>query len=217
MEKIKVENNAKNVTVRIEDDGNRVIIEQMPEQVELIKIPLGGKFKVGNFVFRKIAEEPRCSSFFNIYTGCGCILEDFIDDGKRFEFGDNNNYAESEIRKYLNKDFYKKLTKVVDEDKIIKHTVDLMARDGLKDYGACADNVSLLTERMYQDYRKHLPKTGKYWWLATPWSTPTAGYSRGVCIVNGDGALSDNDCDDDYTVRPFCLFGSTLLVSPVDE
>ena len=207
MGKIKVENNAKNVLVKIEENGKKIIIEQMSEQMELSEIKPGEKFKVGEFVFKKLYSE----------IGEGCILDEFIDDGDGFKFGDSNNYAESKIRKYLNGTFYRKLVEVVGEDNIYKHTVDLTSEDGLKDYKSCQDKVSLLTERRYQIYREHLPNTGKRWWLATPYSTEGNGYSRGVCVVRGGGALGSGVCGYGNAVRPFCIFAPCLLVSRIDE
>ena len=209
--KINVENNVANVNVKIEEgkNGTKVIIEPMVAQVELSELKPGDKFKIGEFAFVKLGSRD--------FLGDVCILDEFIDDGKSFEFGDNNDWKESKIREYLNNDFYKKLKKIVGKDNIKEFELDLMARDGLKDYGKCTDKVALLTERMYQDNREFLPKTGEWWWLATPFSTPSNDYTRGVCVVRGDGALSGYGCGRGYAVRPFCIFALNLLVSKVDE
>lgn len=216
MNNIKVENNATNVQVRTEDTeyGTRVIIEPMPELVKLSEIKLGEKFKVGDYVFRAIDATTNTENW--EISNQGYILENFFEDGTEYEFGDTNNYAESKIRKLLNGRFYEALVGIVGEDNIIQHSVDLTSRDGLKDYGSCRDMVSLITERMYQDNREYLPNAGKYWWLATPFSTESNGYSCYVCIVSGDGTLDYYDCVSDYTVRPFCIFNPSLLVSKYD-
>lgn len=214
MNNIKVENNATNVQVRTEDTeyGTRVIIEPMPELVKLSEIKPGELFKVGEFVFKTIRHTvDRCGASTN-----GYILDEFLDDGKEYEFGTSNNYADSSVRKMLNGAFYEKIAAIVGEENIFEHIVDLTSRDGLKDYGACSDKVSLLTERQYQENREYLPNTGEFWWLATPYSTDSNGYSRCVCVVCGVGTLGYYDCDFDSAVRPFCIFNPNLLVSRYD-
>ena len=201
---IQVENNATNVKVRTEDteNGTRVIIEPMEEQIELSEIKLGEKFKVGEYVFKAIKG--------------GYILDGFLEDAKDYKFGNDNDYTNSDIRKMLNSTFYDKLAKIVGEENILKHDVDLTSMDGLKEYGTCRDNVSLLTEKMYKDNREYLKNMGAWWWLATPYSTKSNDYSSDVCCVRVGGTLGYGYCGGERTVRPFIIFASTIFVSKIN-
>lgn len=215
MNNIRIENNATNVKVRIENMENgqpRVIIEPVPEQVELSEIKLGERFKIGEFAFKAIRATPANTPVIRT----GYIMDGFWNDGEEYEFGDSNNYADSDIRNMLNGNVYEKLAAVVGADNILEHTVNLTSEDGLKDYGSCVDKVSLLTEDMYRQNREYLPNTGKWWWLATPYSTESNGYSRCVCGVVDDGTLGYCGCGNGCAVRPFCIFNPSLLVSRVD-
>ena len=138
------------------------------------------------------------------------ILKEFV---KRMEFGKHNNYAKSDVRKYLNSDFLKELEKEVGANNIYEHKVDLIANDGLKDYGSVRDKVSLITAENYRRYREFLPNYGDWWWTATPYSCESNGYTSNVCYVYDDGALSRNGCGYSRGVRPFCIFSSSIFVS----
>jgi len=176
MTNIEIVNNATNIKVTTEDtrDGKRVIIETAPDQVKLEDIKLGGAFQVGRFVFVK--------------TKDGYVLRNLLNDGKEYKFGDNNNYAESDVREMLNGEFYRELAGIVGIENIIEHEVDLMSLDGLKDYGKCRDKVSLLTLRMYQDNREYIPLVDDWYWLATGNSTPSGYPTHYVrCVGSGGG------------------------------
>ena len=204
MTNIEIVNNATNIKVTTEDtrDGKRVIIETAPDQVKLEDIKLGGAFQVGRFVFVK--------------TKDGYVLRNLLNDGKEYKFGDNNNYAESDVREMLNGEFYRELAGIVGIENIIEHEVDLMSLDGLKDYGKCRDKVSLLTLRMYQDNREYIPLVDDWYWLATGNSTPSGYPTHCVRGVDSDGYVSYGDCNYSRGVRPFCIFKPSIFVSPVN-
>jgi len=204
MTNVEVINNATNIKVTTEDtkDGKRVIIETAPDQVKLENIKLGGSFQVGEFVFVK--------------TKDGCVFRNLLDDGKEYRFGDTNDYSISDVREDLNGRIYRRLAAIVGEDNIIEHEVDLMSLDGLKDYGKCRDKVSLLTLRMYQDNREYIPLVDDWYWLATGNSTPSGYPSRYVQCVRSDGIVGYGRCDYSEGVRPFCIFKSSIFVSPVN-
>ncbi len=191
-------------------------IELTPEQVkemeesfganktELKNISVGDTFKVGEFEFIVLEHDGENTSI---------ILKDFWKSSK-FD-SDSNDYRESDIRKDLNKNFYKELCALVGSGNIIKHTVDLTADDGLKDYESCEDNISLLTCDMYRRYiyilKKYNPK--KWWWLATAYSTKSNGYEFAVRAVYNGGALDYLNCFCNDGVRPFCILKSNIFVS----
>lgn len=187
----------------ISENESEAVIKVSKNTVKLTDIQDGSSFKVGDFEFIKLGD---------LEDGevTAVIMKDFV---KEMEFGECNNYAESDVRKYLNNDFLKELNKAVGADNIIRHDVDLTANDGLKDYGVVRDRVSLITADNYRKYREFLPSYGDWWWTATPFSCKSNNYTSNVCCVCVDGALVRNDCDFSEGVRPFCTFSSSIFVS----
>lgn len=140
-------------------------------------------------------------------------LADRLDGNKEFD-SDCNNWQSSDLRNYLNTDFYKKLSKTVGEDKIIPFERDLLSLDGQTEYGICEDKVSLLTVDEYRKYRGLIPNTNDYWWwLITPWSTPCNDYKVSVAVVSSSGRISYNFCRSSRGVRPVCIFSSSIFES----
>lgn len=128
---------------------------------------------------------------------------------------DCNNFAESDVRDYLD-DFADKLAELVGEDNIVEHTVDLTADDGLKCYGECDCRVSLLTAQMYREnvYTIDKFKIDKWWWLATAYSTPKHDCKTWVKSVSRFGNIRNgNIYDFDIGVRPFCILKYSIFVS----
>lgn len=140
------------------------------------------------------------------------LLKDTICDMK-FD-SDCNNFADSEIREYLD-DFADKLAELVGEENIVEHTVDLTADDGLKCYGSCDCRVSLLTAKMYREnvYTIDKYKIYKWWWLATAYSTPKHENRIWVKCVSPYGNIFSNSYDGERGVRPFCILKSNIFVS----
>lgn len=141
------------------------------------------------------------------------LLKDFWKTAKFDD--DKNSYFHSSIRKDLNTNFYKELADVVGEDNIYPHEIDITADDGRTEYGACRDNIGLMTTAEYRKYvyllDNHRPDS--WWWLATPHSTEANGYSCAVRVVNDGGALSSSGCNVEGGVRPFCILKSNIFVS----
>ena len=141
------------------------------------------------------------------------LLKDTLCD-KSFD-SDCNNFAQSDIREYLDK-FADKLSEIVGEENIVEHTVDLTADDGLKCYGECDCRVSLLTAQMYRENVYTIDKfmIKKWWWLATAYSTPKHDCETWVKCVSPDGFIGlSNYGHDDNGVRPFCILKSNIFVS----
>ena len=128
--------------------------------------------------------------------------------------GGCNNFADSDIREYLD-DFADKLAEMVGEDNIVEHTVDLTADDGLKCYGSCDCRVSLLTAQMYRKnvYTIDKYKIDKWWWLATAYSTAKHDDKVWVKCVSPDGRIFSVICGRNFGVRPFCILKSNIFVS----
>jgi hypothetical protein len=128
---------------------------------------------------------------------------------------DNNSadYEDSDIRRWLNSDFYRELVKAVGSDNIKKHTVDLMADNGTDKGHAVEDFISLITTAKYREYRELIKPIGKWWWTATRADTEGDDYARRVCSVGSDGVLYWSSCSSgDGGARPFFILNSSILI-----
>ena len=145
--------------------------------------------------------------------GTALIRKDLLRTGE--EFGDNNNYDESNVDEICN-EFAEEIAGIVGEDNILLHEVDLTSDDGLKDYGTIQRKASLLTAERYRQYVEILDKhkSDAWWWLATAFSTAAHENDSWVKCVSPAGCVfSDDDCDDDCGLRPFCILKSSIFVS----
>ena len=142
--------------------------------------------------------------------GYVCLAESI--GNKEFD-SDDNNWATSKLRSYLNKEFLEKLEKEIGEGNVLGFERNLLSLDGQTEYGSCTDKVSLLTVDEYRKYRKYIPNANKWWWLISPWSTPCNDYSSTVTVVSLSGVISNNCYSGDGGVRPFCIFSTSIFES----
>ena len=138
------------------------------------------------------------------------------------QFGGNNDWRDSHIRKELNSVYLKALEEKFGEENIHTHTVDLLSLDGLDDYGECQDKVSILTADEYKKYRRTIDKStdgpiDDWWWLCTPDSTPSGAGSTWVRNVFSFGALGSYSASSISAVRPFFVLDSSTSVFPESE
>ena len=129
------------------------------------------------------------------------------------EFGDNNDWRESPIREKLNEELYQKVVAELGADALLTIQTDLFSHDGLRDYGKCEDNVSLLTYDLYRNNRGNIKSLDEWWWTCTPNSTPSANDARYVLYVGSDGNVNYLRCVCDGGVRPFFILKSDIFVS----
>lgn len=135
-------------------------------------------------------------------------------DGERIFDGESNDWNESELRHYLNYDFYKVISDEIGCENIIPLERDLLSLDGLAEYGICTDKVSLLNIDEYRKYRNLIPNTNDYWWwLISSWSTRCNNSNRLVTVVSSSGNISRNVCYSYDGVRPVCIFSSLIFES----
>ena len=122
------------------------------------------------------------------------------------EFGKNNNYAVSYIREKLNNGNLVSKLKEEFGDRLTPISTNLLSLDGLDDYGTVeGDVLAIPTIDLYRECRKYIPKINKWWWLATPDSTPS-GYGSGyVQYVYSRGGVSCDWCNYVGGVRPFFI------------
>lgn len=155
------------------------------------------------------------------HTGTGVsrvIRKELLRDTR--EFGRNADWRESQIRAYLNGEYYEHISSFIGLENIIEFSRDLTSLDGLDDYGTCVDKVSMLTAYEYAKFHSIFGARSRYhdwWWTITPYSTPSNDYARSVCYVNSGGTLIWGDCDICDGVRPFLSLNSSLLVSLLSE
>jgi len=146
-------------------------------------------------------------------SGTRVISKQFAYSDKKF--GDCADWKQSPIRTLLNGEYYNKISKLVGANNIIPMERDLTSLDGLDDYGACTDKITLLSASEYAKYHKILGLKSNYpdwWWTITPASTPSNDYSRDVCYVYSDGFLNWGVCGYCCGVRPFLILDSSIFV-----
>lgn len=139
-------------------------------------------------------------------------LADKLEDSMEFD-GKSSDWEGSQLREYLNTEFFEKISDEIGEENIITFNRDLTSLDGQTEYGECEDMVSLLTIDEYRKYRKLIPNTNFYWWLISPWSTPCNDWNRSVTVVAPAGVIVDDLCNRGYGVRPVCIFSSLIFES----
>lgn len=143
--------------------------------------------------------------------GYAC-LADKLEERMQFD-SSCNDWKESNLRDYLNTEFYKQLADAVGEENIIPFERDLLSMDGQTEYGTCEDKVSLLTVDEYRKHRALIPNADYWWWMITPDSTKCNDDTTWVRVVSPSGNIDNRSCDDSSGVRPFCIFSSTIFES----
>ena len=137
------------------------------------------------------------------------LLKESLQESK---FGEDNDYRESKVKEILDK-FAKTIEDIIGKDNLITHKVDLTADDGLKDYGTINAKMSLLTAQMYREnvYTIDKYKLKKWWWLVTPYSTPTHEDSTWVKCVSPCGRVGGSNGVSCSGVRPYCIVKSCIF------
>lgn len=134
--------------------------------------------------------------------------------GEDMEFGSNNDFRTSKIKKVLDK-FADEISDIIGEENLVEHIVDLTADDGLKCYGTIKSKMSLFTAQMVRENVEILDefKLGKWCWTCTPYSTPKHENASWVKCVSPHGYVGNYVCDSSVSVRPFCIVKSSIFVS----
>lgn len=181
----------------------------------------------GNELEKKTLAEFQPGSVVKIGSHEMVVLDQELLDGKTLlirkelvkeevAFGaSNNNYVGSNVESIC-QEFADAIAELVGDENIIRHSLDLTALDGLKDYGTIADcSASLLTLSMYQRYVDILDqhKPDSWWWLATANSTKRHGNDRWTLCVSPSGRIYRGSYGSLDGVRPFCILKSDIFVS----
>lgn len=195
-------------------NGNKIELtdEQVAEitkiatsaSVKLSDKAVGDTFKIGNHEFIVLEQSKETTA---------AILKEILGASK---FSDTSCDFKTSVIKTVLEAFEEKIAGVIGADNLITHTVDLTSNDGLKEYGTTTAKMSLLTADLYRRYVEILDgfNTEKWWWLATPYSTPKHGYDQYVLCVAPSGLISSSNVYDfSLGVRPFCILNSDIFVS----
>ena len=126
------------------------------------------------------------------------------------QFGSNNDWRESELRKYLNSEIAEKIEKEIGTE-LPEYERNLLSLDGQTEYGTCKDKVSLITFDEYRKYRHYIPNAGYYWWTCTPYSTKYNEDEKWKTVVSPSGNVGNYYFGYDCGVRPFCIFPSCIF------
>ena len=174
------------------------------KKVPLSEIKIGQTFKIGKYSFIKFSEIDGVVTAVSKESVC------------KMYFGKNNNFAESDVLKYLYDKVLPKLISAVGEDNILPIETSLTAFDGVKTFGTITSKISLPTLDFYRDNVDIFDKynVDEYWWLATPWSARPHYNSSCVLGVSLCGFIEPNLYNNSFGVRPFCRFKSSISVLP---
>ena len=131
------------------------------------------------------------------------------------DFGKNNNFSESKVLKKLNKEIFPKLQKEIGEENIKEFELELTSLDGLDTYGKIKTKIGLITFDMYRENVRLFDKCKLdcWWWLANPFSTSEHFNANWVLCVSPSGIIDYCNFINDFGVRPFLHFVSSIFVS----
>lgn len=138
-------------------------------------------------------------------------LADRLTDKMMFD-ETSNDWLRSRLREYLNTELIEEIADEIGEENIVSFKRDLLSLDGHTEYGECEDKVSLLTVDEYRKYRNLIPNTDDWWWLVTPWSTSYNNYETAI-VVLPSGCICAGNCSGSVSVRPVCIFSSSIFES----
>lgn len=137
-----------------------------------------------------------------------CPSDKFAD-----EKGNWNNYSTSNVRGILSD----MANAVFKKERLLSHTVDLVADNGDRAYGTVKDTIFILTCDEYRKYREFIPyyNGDRLIWTATPLGCgdkdSDAGESTVVRTVSEDGLLYNYGACNGGTIVPACVLNPKFL------
>lgn len=208
MENIKIVDQTNNdVKVEIKNENGVIqIIIDTPKSDKCVLRDLNP----GDTFVKNNVEYIVCEHFEN--GGTAVIRKKCLKDDMKF--GSTNNWAESNIRKFLNGEYLKNISDDFDQDNILDHEVCLLSLDGYDDYGRTTDKVSVLTIDRYRKYHKFIGNVDRWNWLSMPDSTPSGIGASRVRYVGLGGCVDWGYVDITCGVHPFFVLKSSISVSP---
>jgi hypothetical protein len=169
-----------------------------------INAKIGETFKIGNYEFVRFPNEQ---------GGVAVVFKDILFNS---DYRKNNNLSESKIMKKLKAEILPELEELIGAENILEFDTDLTSLDGSKKHGTMRSRISLPTFDFYRENReifeKHNPR--KWFWLATPWETSEYTDDYWVVCVAPRGLINGGSFNgDDFGVRPFLIFSSSIFES----
>lgn len=135
-----------------------------------------------------------------------CPDEQYVD-----EKGNWNNYRTSNVRGILSD----MENAVFERKSLLSHTVDLVADNGDRAYGAVEDLVFILTCDEHRKYRDYIPHYDSWIWTATPWwcgdEDSDAGSADEVRFVSKEDQLDASGAYNSGAVAPACVLNPASL------
>lgn len=133
-------------------------------------------------------------------------------------FGDTNNYAESDLKKAVDKWLYElteTLTKQhgADTSLIKNRVIDLLTMDGHGKYGKLEVVAAPLTLDEARKYAGLIPECDEWCWLATGWGGPEMFGSSHALVVGTSGDWGSSSCSGSIGIRPALVVSPCLLDS----
>lgn len=151
----------------------------------------GAEFDFAGIRFIRLGEEQ---------GGILCVTKDATE---RMVFNNdwkNNNYGDSEVRKYILQCFVSKLPRA----ELLPYEMDLKSSSDPRDgYGCCTDMAGILTEELYRKYIRFI-HVDDWEWLCTPYSSFLE--NPWVRYVSTSGYVNNNNADNAFRCRPTCIF-----------
>lgn len=129
------------------------------------------------------------------------------------EFGSSNNYAESDLKKAVDKWLEDMDKRGLDNAKLIPREIDLTTLDGSGCYGKLSVKAAPLTLDEAREYADIIPNAERWCWLATGWSGPSKSDGDLALYVYSNGDWDYGRCSNSCGIRPALILPSTLLVS----
>ena len=126
------------------------------------------------------------------------------------EFGSSNNYAESYLKKAVDKWLGDMGKKGLDISGIPNRVINLNTLDGSGIYAGIEVKAAPLTVDEFRLYESLIPNVESYW-LATGWSGEERSGDNCALCVSTDGDLCVNSCTNSYGVRPALIASSILF------
>lgn len=127
------------------------------------------------------------------------------------EFGSSNNYAESDLKKAVDKWLEDMDKRGLDNAKLIPREIDLTTLDGSGCYGKLSVKAAPLTLDEARKYADIIPNAERWCWLATGWSGPSKSDGDLALYVSSDGDWFNDYCSDSYGIRPALKVPSILF------
>ena len=164
---------------------------------------------------RFVYGKKNCMVLEHMDNGTLCMV---LDENFKSGFGKTNNFAESELRKKLNCEYFDEWVKNgANRESFVLMPVDLTANDGLKDYGTCECFLAPRTCDQHRKYRYLIPnpkESGE--WTVTAYSTNGNGFSDVAYLVTDTGGLGISNVivNVAHGVRPLFKLNPDTVIFP---